>query len=213
MATTALVSHDIEVGRRIVAALTRASIPVNVYLWAFIPQLNEWQFMVATPLVDTKGPRAAYGDVERALQKEGILEQVPLRRIFLKSPSDKVLKSLEKESKSVPHEAFRVVNEQIGGSFVDDAYVYTGFIQINRLQGRTGPTAYSVFYAPYEGPSGIVTERKFQGNEKLRYFLRNDLRISDGVVEAALRNLDEQPHATIPNVELKNKDLRRLGLA
>jgi hypothetical protein len=212
MATTALVSHDIEVGRRIVAALTRASIPVSVYLWAFIPQLNEWQFMVATPLVDSKGPRVAYGEVEKALQRERIFYEAPLRRIFLKSPNDKVLKSLEKESKAVPHEAFRVVNEQISGNFVDDAYLYTGFVQINRLLGRIGSPAYSVFYAPYEGPGGFVTERKFQGAEKLRDFLQNDLRINQGAVEAALRNLDKNPHATIPNVELKNKDLRRLGL-
>lgn len=123
MATAALVSHDIEVGRRIVAALTRASIPVTVYLWAFIPQLQEWQFMIATPLVDTKGPRAAYGEVDRALQREGVLDEVPLRRIFLKSPNDKVLKSLEKESKAVPQETFRVINEQIGGNFVEDAAI------------------------------------------------------------------------------------------
>lgn len=79
--------------------------------------------MIATPLVDTKGPRAAYGEVDRALQREGVLDEVPLRRIFLKSPNDKVLKSLEKESKAVPQETFRVINEQIGGNFVEDAAI------------------------------------------------------------------------------------------
>ena len=55
MATAALVNHDIELGRRIVAILTRASIPVTVYLWAFIPQLEEWQFIVATPSSTRRG--------------------------------------------------------------------------------------------------------------------------------------------------------------
>src|SRR5437868_5570376 len=107
MATATLVNSDIEIGRRIVAALTRASIPVTVYLWAFIPQLQEWQFMVATPLIDTKGPLAAYGEVNKALQREKVFEDVPSRRIFLKSPNDRTLKSLEKESKGIAQEAFR----------------------------------------------------------------------------------------------------------
>src|SRR5271168_752995 len=134
MATATLVNHDIEIGRLIVAALTRASIPVTVYLWAFIPQLQEWQFMVATPLVDTKGPLAAYGEVNRALQEEGIFEDVPLRRIFLKSPNDRTLKTLEKESRAVPQETFRVVNEQITGNFVEDAYVYSGSLDIAEFE-------------------------------------------------------------------------------
>src|SRR6266571_2147285 len=102
VATATLVNSDIEIGRRIVGALTRAGIPVSIYLWAFVPQLEEWQFMIATPFVDTKGPLSAYGEVNKALQKEGIFEDTPLRRIFLKSPSDPVLKSLEKQSRAVP---------------------------------------------------------------------------------------------------------------
>jgi hypothetical protein len=213
MATATLVNNDIEVGRRIVAALTRASIPVTVYLWAFVPQLQEWQFMVATPLVDTKGPLAAYGEVNRALQREGVFDDVPLRRIFLRSPSDRVLKSLEKESRAVPQEAFRVVNEQIAGNFVEDAYLYTGFIQINKLQTRTNFPVYSVFYAPYEGPGGIVPDRRIQGADQLRDFLKNNLHIGEAAVESVLRSLDERGNATVPNVELRNKELKRLGLA
>jgi hypothetical protein len=212
MATATLVNHDIEIGRRIVAALTRASIPVTVYLWAFIPQLQEWQFMVATPLVDTKGPLAAYGEVNRALQKDGVFDDIPLSRIFLKSPSDKVLKSLEKESRVVPQETFRVVNDQIAGNFVEDAYLYRGFIQINKLQRRTNAEAYSVFYAPYEGPGGIVPDRKFQGIDQLRDFLKDSLHLSDAGIESALRDLAKRGNSTLPNVELRSKELRRLGL-
>jgi len=213
MATATLVNNDIDIGRRIVAAVTRASIPVAVYLWAFIPQLQEWQFIVATPLVDTKGPLAAYGEVNKALQKEGVFDDIPLRRIFLRSPNDKVLKSLERDSRAVAQESFRVVNEQIAGSFVEDAYLYRGFIQINQIQRKAGPRQYSVFYAPYDGPGGIVPDRKIQGADQLRDFLRDSLHINQGVVESAVRNLDERGSATIPNVELKSRDLRRLGLA
>ncbi|MGH9493527.1 MAG: hypothetical protein ACRD3B_00915 [Candidatus Sulfotelmatobacter sp.] len=210
-----LVNNDIEIGRRIVAALTQSSIPVTVYLWAFVPQLQEWQFTIATPLVDSKGPLATYGEVNKALQKGGVFDEVPLRRIFLKSPNDKVLKLLEKESRAVPQESFRVVNEQIAGNFVEDAYLYKGFISIAQLRRNldADPPLYSIFYAPYEGPAGIVPDVRIRGSEALRNFLIDRLRANQESVNSALRRLDERGIAAIPNVELKPGELKRLGLA
>jgi hypothetical protein len=214
MATIALVDSDIEIGRRILATLTRASIPVTISLWAFVSELQEWRFIVATPLIDNKGPLAAYSDVNKALQKEGLFDDVPLRNIFLKSPNDRVLKLLEKESRSVLHEDFRVVNAPIAGSFVEDAYIYTGFIHVVRLTNYPAKSPiYSVIYAPYEGPGGAAPSVKQKGPEMLRQFLGKRLHIDPEWVDSALRNLGERGSASIPNVELKAGDLRRLGLA
>jgi len=154
MATATLVSSDIEIGRRIVATLTRANIPVTLYLWAFVPQLQEWQLIIGTPLVDSKGPLAAYGEVNKTLRKEGLFDDVPHRRIFLRSPNDRALKSLQKQSETVPHEAFRVVNEPIGGNFVEDAYLYGGSVRIMQLQNGKPDVvlpAYRVTYFPQAG--------------------------------------------------------------
>ncbi len=215
MATAALVNNDIEIGRRIVAALTRALIPVTVYLWAFIPQLQEWQFMVATPLVDTKGPLAAYGQVNKALQREGVFEDAPLRRIFLRSPNDKVLKSLERESRAVPQEPFRVVNAEIAGNFVEDAYVYSGSIHIVQLGNSRGvaPVEYSLIYTPYSGPGGAAPSVQLEGTESVRQFLLTKLRVYNFVVEAALEELSTKGSTSIPNVQLSHAELKRLGLA
>ncbi|MGC1374291.1 MAG: hypothetical protein WA824_19295 [Candidatus Sulfotelmatobacter sp.] len=211
MATATLVNSDIEIGRRIVAALTRASVPVTVYLWAFIPQLQEWQFMIATPLVDTKGPLAAYGEVNRVLQREGVFDDVPLRRIFLKSPNDRVLKSLEKESRAIPREAFRVVNEQIAGSFVEDAYVYSGSIDImesaNIPRGGAENT-YFITYTPYSGPGDATVRVNGLGN--LRQLLLSRLHISPDTVESTLKELYAKGGGLIPNVHLRAQDLKRL---
>ena len=212
MATATLVNNDIEIGRRIVAALARAAIPVTVYLWAFIPQLQEWQFIIATPLVDTKGPLAAYGEVNKALQKQGVFDDVPLRRIFLKSPSDRVLKSLEKLSKTVPQETFRVVNEQIAGTFVEDAYVYTGSIHVMRLEEST-PDEYWVLYAPYAGRGGAKPTVHLDGIEHVREFLENKVGVRKEILEPALKELTDRGGVSIPNVQLKPQDLKRLGLA
>jgi hypothetical protein len=208
MATATLVNNDIEIGRRIVAALTRASIPVKVYLWAFIPQLQEWQFIVATPLIDTKGPLAAYGEVNKALQKDRIFDDAPLRRIFLRSPNDPVLKSLEKESRAITQEAFRVVNEQIAGNFVEDAYVYGSAIVIESENiPRGSPSAYYVTYAPYSGsgdPPWIVT-----GLDDLRQLL-SGLHVDQHVVESIVDELSTNKRAFIPNIRLRAQELKLL---
>lgn len=214
MATATLVNSDIEIGRRIVGALTRAAIPVRVYLWAFVPQLQEWQFMIATSLVDTKGPLAAYREVNKALQKEGVFEEVPLRRIFLKSPRDPVLRSLERQSRAVPQESFRIVNEQIAGSFVEDAYLYTGSIHVVQSENTRGtiPGRYTLIYAPYSGPGGAVPSIRIDGLESLKEFLIERLRIDEFAADTALRELSSKGSASIPNVLLGAQDLKRLGL-
>jgi len=214
MATATLVNSDIEIGRQIAAALTRANIPVSVYLWAFVPQLQEWQFIVATPLVDSKGPLAAYGEVNKVLRKEGLFDETPLRRIFLRSPNDRVLKSLEKESRAVPQESFRIVNEQIAGNFVEDAYLYTGSLDIVRFENSRGvvPNRYSVIYLPYSG-GGAVPSRQIDGVEGVKEFLESHLlHLRKDAAESALKELTASGNASIPNVQLKTQELRRLGL-
>ncbi len=213
MATATLVNSDIEIGRQIVAALTRANLPVTVYLWAFVPQLQEWQFIIATPLVDSKGPLAAYGEVNKILRKEALFDDTPLRRIFLRSPNDRVLKSLEKESRVVPQESFRIVNEQIAGNFVEDAYVYHGSIDIIAFENSKGvvPNKYSVIYLPYSG-GGSVPSRQIEGGENLKEFLESKVRLRKDVVDSALKELSESGSASVPNVQLRAQELKRLGL-
>lgn len=214
MATATLVNSDIEIGRRIVAALTRAAVPVTVYLWAFVPQLQEWQFMIATPLVDTMGPLAAYGEVNKALQREGVFEDIRLRRIFLKSPSDKVLKSLERESRAVPVGAFRVVNDQIAGNFVEDAYVYGGSIFIVKVgSSRPDPREYySVIYRPRSGQRPPAPPLRFDRLEDVRQFLEEGLSMDEHTADVQIAKLRTEQSVLIP-VSLTPAQLRALGLA
>jgi hypothetical protein len=214
MATATFVNNDIEIGRRIVTALTRARIPVAVYLWAFVPQLQEWQFIIARPLVDTEGPLAAYGEVNKVLRKEGLFDDTPLRRIFLRSPNDRVLKSLEKESRAVPQESFRIVNERIAGNFVEDAYLYTGSLDVNRVENPRGAARdrYSVIYFPYSGV-GAVPSMRIDGTENLKAFLESNLlHLWKEAVDSALNELSGRGTTSIQNVQLKAQELRRLGL-
>lgn len=206
MATAALVDRDLEVGRKIIGELKRAGIPIAVAFWAHVSQISEWQLFIATPLVDSKGPKVAYEQVLSTLDTAGIDLDIPWRRIFLRSPKDPVLKLLEKqtigatgsvdimESQNIPRgtpsayyvtyapypsEVVRVLNEPVGDRFVEDTYLY--------------------------GKTWAVT-----GVEHLRELLSRLLRLDNGIVDQAIEQLSVRRVASIPNVQLHPRDLRRL---
>jgi hypothetical protein len=204
MATTTLV--DLDIGRKIIVALAQANIPISVALWAYVPQIDEWQFLIATPLVDSRGPKAAYERVLRTLHDAGMDSQLPWRRIFLRSPKDPVLRSLEKQTEipdgsiiitefetiprggprtyyvtydPYPGETFRALNEPVGDRFVEDAYVY----------GKTWIAA---------------------GLDDLRTLLSKLLHLSHDIVESAIQEVSAKKSASIPRVRLQPRDLKRL---
>ncbi|SRR5712691_2932031 len=213
MATTALVDKsNIDLGRRVISALSRAGIRVNLGLWAFASESEEWQLTITTPLVDELGPLAAYGKVRKALQRTGGEDEFPLRRIYLRSPKDRVLQSLEKESRALGHEDYRMVNASIEGSFVEDAYLYKSFIDVLRESSRgIAPEKYLVVYTP--GSGGVAPLVRVHGSEQLRDLLERKIGLRREITEIALRELAEKGDTVIPNVQLRASDVKRLGLA
>src|SRR2546428_8752566 len=94
-----LVKSDIDISALVLGALSRTRIPVTLCDWRYVPQLEEWQLAIATPWYDEKGPRVTYSSVIAALQRAGVYEDVPMRRVFLMSPDDPAVRELEKETK------------------------------------------------------------------------------------------------------------------
>jgi len=204
MATTVLVDRDLDIGRRILGVLSQAGISVTVAFWAHIPQISEWQLFIATPLVDSKGPKLAYEQVLRILKQAGMEQELPWRRIFLRSPKDQVLKSLEKsksdggsieimESENIPRGTpsayyvtyapepggtFRILNMPIADRYIEEAYVY--------------------------GATWLVT-----GVENLRKLL-SKLNVDSENQEAAVEELSLRRRALIPDVRVRLRDFKRL---
>jgi hypothetical protein len=170
-------------------ALSRAKIPVTLVDWVHVPQLDEWQLVIATPWHDTRGPREAYLKIISVLQNEGIYEAVPIRRVFVRSPEDPVVKDLERE--------IRQTRE--GVVFIDD-YSHGG-------------KGYSLVFAPFAGRGGAVPAVRHRDKEELRTFLEDRLHVSRSRVEEALLDLDRKGRTYIANVELTSRQARKLGLA
>jgi hypothetical protein len=88
-----VVKRDRDIGARVIEALSTQSVPIAIWDWAYDPATEEWQLVIATPWIDSEGPRATYRALTDALQKAKIYPEVPMRRVF---PSDPRAKRIEK---------------------------------------------------------------------------------------------------------------------
>lgn len=191
MDKTTLVRSDVEIEGRVLAALSLAKIPVTLSDLNYVPQLDEWQLIIATPWYDSKGPRESYSRVFKALQDAGIYEEVPTRRLFLKSPTDPLVKTLERDLKLRTEGSIHILGDR---KFHPERH-------------------YAVIFAPYTGLGGAVPARHFQGLDKLRSFLEDELYVSRSSVDEALSELERRGSTSIFNVQLTRKELKRLALA
>ena len=186
-----LVKSDIDISALILDALSRTKIPVTFCDWRYVPQLEEWQLVIATPWYDEKGPRTIYSAVIDVLRKAGIYDDVPMRRIFLMSPKDPAVQELEQETKTR--------NE--------------GFIHVLQHAGIRNAEEYSVLFAPITGIGGPVPAKHFTGREELRDFLTDRLHLRQGAVEDALEELGDKGLASIFPVHLTLREIRKFGMA
>jgi hypothetical protein len=186
-----LVRSDLEIEGRILGALSRAKIPVTLCDLNYVEPLQEWQLVIATPWYDSRGPRVSYDRVFRAMQEAGIYEEAPIRRIFLRSPNDPLVRALERDVKQRTEGAVHILADR-----------------------RTAHQKnFAVIFAPFVGPGGSVPARHLTGIDNLRAFLEDELYISHSSVDEALRDIERKGSASIFNVQLTRKELRKLSLA
>ena len=188
-----LVKSDLEIEGRVLEALSRANIPVTLCDWNYVPEIEEWQLVVATPLHDSKGPLEAYSRVIEALQSAGIYEDVPIRRVSVLSPNDNLVKTLEQDIKVRTEGAIHIIGHDHSKPKHEKVY--------------------SVIFAPFTGPGGAVPARHITGRGELSKFLEERLHIRKTSVEEALSELESKGSTSIFNVQLTNREAKRLGLA
>ncbi|MBZ5610158.1 MAG: hypothetical protein LAP38_18000 [Acidobacteriia bacterium] len=183
-----LVKSDRDIGARVIEAVSGAHIPVTLVDWMYVPQLEEWQLIIATPWFDTKGPLTAYRALVDALKKAEIYEDVPTRRVFLRSPTDPLVKALQREVRQ--HDE--------------------GFLHILKHATRH-PAEYSVVFAPVAGVGGAVPWRRFSSLDELKTFLSDDLGLGPSAIDEALHDLQRSDASSIYPMTLTTRQMKRLG--
>jgi hypothetical protein len=114
-------SRDIELGRQVTDALELTNLPVEGSLWFQRADSEEWRLVLATPLVDTQGPQAAYSKFYRAIKRLNLEHELPLWRVTVVSPKEPLIMSLRSALKprgSSTLRSFRI------NQFFKDTYIY-----------------------------------------------------------------------------------------
>lgn len=186
-----LVKQDLNIGARVMEALSRTKIPVTLCTWVYLPELEEWQLVVATPWYDTKGPRDSYRAVVDALERADIYRQVPIRRIIVQSPDDLLIRTLQQE-----------VKEQ-----------EEGFLHVLRAARPSNGQEYAVIFAPVASDGGALPVRRFSTLEDLVLFLDRSIGLKPSAIEKAIEEVKRSGTSSIHPVLLGARRAKRLGLA
>ena len=120
----ALSTWDIDFGRQLWQSLRDNKIfPVQGVLW-LLESENGWRLLVATQRVDEVGHRKAYeelADITRGVVP-GANQPSKIELISPRLPFYQALRSVFGKTASV--EGARLGNTQVGGMYIEDAYLY-----------------------------------------------------------------------------------------
>ncbi len=124
-----LVDADMKAGEALLGKLDEADFNTKAAFWLYLSEPEEWRLFLALPLVDEKGPREAYKQVQSQLPKlKEELEQgyeLSLQNISLVSPNDDLIKHLKTAVKTGPGVShIRFARNVINNVFIEDAYIY-----------------------------------------------------------------------------------------
>ncbi len=124
-----MVTIDISQGAEILEILDVAQVRVNVALWMFLSEFEDWRLVVSARQLDTADPRDAYRLLHDALSRGSaarggsVLMNLPAIMVLpTNDPFIRALRRMFGKARSV--EGMRLGGQMIGDRFVQDAYVY-----------------------------------------------------------------------------------------
>jgi hypothetical protein len=192
MDKTVLVDRDVDDGRRLIEALDQKGFPVVAALWRYLPEQELWRLFIATPVVDEKGPRAAYEMIQGVIS-ELRTENLPLEVVSVVSPKDPLITEfrLFAGTEGSPKIAgIHFVKSTVGEIYVDNAYLY----RAERIIGQSGTTnlwvarpekgrrVWKAYRAKITARDGFLVKVEVEGTVWPQTAFRNGVNIHLGVV-------------------------------
>ena len=115
----------IESGSALVVRLKESGQEIPAAVWMYLPEPKLWRLFIATPLVKSRGPLAAYKAVQAVLTAyDEELSVFDLQDITVVSPDDSMLNPFRTVLEKSKASGIRLRNNAIDGKYIEDAYVY-----------------------------------------------------------------------------------------
>ena len=121
-----LTGSMIDAGAELTKKLDESGLAVTTALWLFVPELNEWRLLFASPEVSTKGPRDVYEKIQQAINQLGEkASAVPLSVVGLLDANADLVRLLKVSiGTGLGVNRIRFSKNVINGHFIDDALIY-----------------------------------------------------------------------------------------
>ncbi|HTC31736.1 MAG TPA: hypothetical protein VK724_00110, partial [Bryobacteraceae bacterium] len=171
--------------------LSRTKIPITLCKSVYLPELEVWNLVVASPWYDTKGPLKTFGAVIDALERAGIYKKVPIGRLRVTTPDNPLAKALQPRARE-PRD---------------------GFVHILKQSRPKNGDQYSLIFAPIAGPGGVLPARRFSTLDDLKLFLAHDLHLRSSSIEDAVEEMKRTGASSVHPVSLGIRTAKKLGLA
>lgn len=121
-----LLEAKIASGRRLIELLDADQFEIVAALWLYTSSADEWRLVLATPLVDDRGPQPVYKRIRTVLDLHA--DQVPglsLSNISVVSPDEALVKALRTAIRTDRGlHSIRFTRNRINDLFIEDALIY-----------------------------------------------------------------------------------------
>ena len=121
-----LTDKMISAGTELLARLKALKVEVVAAFWHFTSDAGEWRLALATPSVDSEGPKELYGRIWSAVFE---WETAPpsgldFQRVVVLSPSDSLVRALANANKLIALHERLMFNTRLGGEYFEGVYIY-----------------------------------------------------------------------------------------
>jgi len=126
LVTESLSDSMIQSGIKLIERLDAVNTNIKSSFWFYVSEEKIWKLIIASPLVDTEGPREYYKKiVEVNSLAEELEETISLHDISVTNTSNQIvqlLKSAINTGKEIA--GIRFSKNTINGMFIEDTYIY-----------------------------------------------------------------------------------------
>lgn len=115
----------IDEGAALLRRLDSDGLGITAALWFYLEPSDTWRFIIASPEVQSQGPKHVYGRIQKTIGSD-TGTRIGLRDIAVVPPNDSLIKLLSLAIKTGPNDTsgIRFDRNTINGQFIQDAYIY-----------------------------------------------------------------------------------------
>jgi hypothetical protein len=123
MVTQTLTKEMIDEGASLLKRLDAEKAKITAAFWFYLENSDTWTLIIASPMVQSQGPKELYGQIQKLLSNGSALS---LRDISVLPSDDPIPKLLSAAVKTGANDisGIRFSRNTINGHFIEDAYIY-----------------------------------------------------------------------------------------